>query len=118
MIILLLVFLTAVAAGLGFWFYNRRQINYLTDTLEDKNAIIDSFRDYLTVPTEKVENLPDVSFTSEKIVVDMRPEKKKKHYNNRPKKSVTLPDVKTKQGSKENSEKKNRPKPRKPKTQQ
>jgi len=118
---LLIVFITAVLAGLGFWFYNRRQINSLAETIEDKNAVINSFRDHLAPSTgETVTNTP-IKFNPEfESVIDARPEKKKKRYNNRPKKNSS--EQKTsqqKQQPKENSEKKNRPnKPRKPKTQQ
>lgn len=120
---LLIVFITAVVAGLGFWFYNRRQINSLTETIEDKNAVINSFRDHLTSPVEETvstqsfEHKP-IRFNSDsETITDARPEKKKKRYNNRPKKSSV--DVESKQQQKQNSEKKNRPnKQRKPKTQQ
>ena len=113
-----IVFITAVLAGLGFWFCNRRQINSLTETLEDKNAVINSFREHLAPPVEQtVTNIP-IKFNPEfESVVDVRTEKKKKRYNNRPKKSNTT--IETKQQPKQNSEKKNRPnKQRKPKTQQ
>ena len=121
---LLIVFITAVVAGLGFWFYNRRQINSLTETIEDKNAVINSFREHLTplvedtVPVQSFEQTKPVKFNPDSdIIIDARPEKKKKRYNNRPKKSAVA--VEPKQQQKQNSEKKNRPnKPRKPKTQQ
>lgn len=118
---LLIVFITAVLAGLGFWFYNRRQINSLTETLEDKNAVINSFRDHLTTSNvetvSNVQNLP-IKFNPEfESVIDARPEKKKKRYNNRQKKSATV--IETKEQPNKNSDKKNRPnKPRKQKTQQ
>ena len=111
-----IVFITAVLAGLGFWFYNRRQINSLTETLEDKNAVINSFRDHLTPPAEQT-----VTFNSQfESVIDGRPEKKKKRYNNRPKKTSTSTETKQQpnQKQKQNSEKNRQNKPRKPKTQQ
>lgn len=108
MVILLLVFLTAVGAGLAFWFYNRKQINSLTETLDDKNAIINSFRDHLSTQNEEdIDNLP---------VVEPKVEKKKKRYYNNQKKDAKV--IQTKQQPQQNTEKKNRPKPRKPKTQQ
>lgn len=119
---LLIVFITAIVAGIGFWFYNRRQINSLTETIEDKNAVINSFRGHLTPsvessPTHSIaQNLPIQFDPTSEIIVDVRPEKKKKRYNNRKKKSVAV--VESKEQPKQNSEKKNRPKPRKPKTQQ
>lgn len=116
-----IVFITAVLAGLGFWFYNRRQINSLTETLDDKNAIINSFRDHLASPAEEtVSNIP-VRFNPEsEVILDIRPEKKKQRYSNRPKKNSSQENnQKSKQQPQQNSEKKNRPnKQRKSKTQQ
>lgn len=48
MTIYFIVFATAVLAGLAFWIYNRRQMTELTEQLEDKNAIINAFRDHLS----------------------------------------------------------------------
>ena len=117
---LLIVFITAVLAGLGFWFYNRRQINSLTETLEDKNAVINSFREHLSESVhETVSNLPVSSNSESETTTETRPEKKKKRYNNRPKKNSGQVETKQQPNQKQNSEKKNRPnKPRKPKTQQ
>lgn len=117
---LLIVFITAVLAGLGFWFYNRRQINSLTETIEDKNAVINSFRDYLSVPSEEsVKNTPGHFNSEDELVIDLRREKKKQRYTNRPKKNSSQEkNHKPKQQPQQNTEKKNRPKPRKPKTQQ
>lgn len=114
---LLIVFITVAGAGFAFWFFNRKQINSLTETIEDKNAVIHSFREHLTTPIEEsTPNVP-IRFNPEhESVIDLRPEKKKQRYNNRPKKNTS--EQKTNQ-QKENTEKKNRPKPRrKPKTQQ
>lgn len=116
MVILLLVFLTAIGAGLAFWFYNRKQINSLSESLDDKTAIINSFRDHLsthnnstTAEAEETQNFSPV--------VESKPEKKKKRYytNNQKKDSKSQ---KPKQQPQQNSEKKNNPKPRKSKTQQ
>ena len=119
---LLIVFITAVLAGLGFWFYNRRQINSLTETLEDKNAVINSFREHLSEPVqETVLNVTHTSTvtTDPESVTEVKTEKKKKRYNNRPKKNSGQVETKQQPNQKQNSEKKNRPnKPRKPKTQQ
>ena len=118
---LLIVFITAVLAGLGFWFYNRRQINSLTETLEDKNAVINSFRDHLAPATEDVVTNTPIRFNPEsEVILDMRPEKKKQRYGNRPKKNSSQEkNQKSKQQPQQNTEKKNRPnKQRKPKTQQ
>ena len=115
---ILIVLITALVAGVGFWFYNRRQINSLTETIEDKNAVINSFREHLTSPAE--DTIPAQSFgqtipvqfdPESESVIDVRPEKKKKRYNNRPKKAAT--SIQPAQQPKQNSEKKNRPKPRK-----
>jgi hypothetical protein len=92
---LLIVLITAVVAGVGFWFYNRRQINSLTETLEDKNAVINSFRDHLTSPSESeivIESIKNFDLNdgwhgSTTVTSTPNPEKKKKRYSNRPKKN-------------------------------
>lgn len=124
---LLIVFITAIVAGIGFWFYNRRQINSLTETIEDKNAVINSFRGHLTSSDESNLSNPTQQTTPVRFdpnsepVIDLRTEKKKKQrYGNRPKKnSSNQPKQTENQVDKKSSDKKNRPKPRrKPKTQQ
>lgn len=92
---LLIVLITAVVAGVGFWFYNRRQINSLTETIEDKNAVISSFRDHLSTPSSHDSSVETVaSFDpndgwhgTTTVTSNSNPEKKKKRYNNRPKKT-------------------------------
>jgi hypothetical protein len=85
---LLIVLITAVVAGVGFWFYNRRQINSLTETIEDKTMVINSFRDHLNTKPE-----PATFDATEKTISvsphqnTPNPEKKKKRYGNRPKKN-------------------------------
>lgn len=117
---LLIVFITAVLAGLGFWFYNRRQINSLTETIEDKNAVINSFREHLTPQVEETVSSKPISFNPEhETIVDARPEKKKQRYGNRPKKnSSNQPVQQQKQNPKKNSDKIDTQKPRKQKSQQ
>lgn len=119
---LMIVIFTSFVTGVGLWFYNRRQINSLTEIVEDKNAVINSFREHLTpseetIPTQSFEQPSTLLFNQDtEIVVDLRTEKKKKQrYGNRLKKS-SMDSPKPQQ---QNSEKNNRPKPRrKPKTQQ
>ena len=92
---LLIVLITAVVAGVGFWFYNRRQINSLTETLEDKNAVITSFREHLSTPEESEITVETVAnfdpndgwHGSTTVATIPNPEKKKKRYSNRPKKN-------------------------------
>jgi hypothetical protein len=92
---LLIVLITAAVAGLGFWFYNRRQINSLTETLEDKNAVISSFREHLSTPMDSevvVESTQtfdsnDGHHGVTTVTSSSNPEKKKKRYSNRPKKN-------------------------------
>jgi regulator of replication initiation timing len=129
---LLIVLITAVVAGIGFWFYNRRQISSLTETIEDKNAVISSFRDHLTPVVE--ESIPQ-TFTNVDLseVIDLsiptthqKSEKKKKRYSNRPKKNgngnnqnTTKSEPKQKEKSNQTKPEKNSPnKGRKPKKQQ
>lgn len=69
---LLIVLITAIVSGVGFWFYNRRQISSLTETLEDKNAVINSLRGHIEAPTN----------------TDKATQTKKKRYSNRPKKNA------------------------------
>jgi hypothetical protein len=124
---ILIVLITATVAGLGFWFYNRRQINSLTETLEDKNAVINSFRDHLSTSSESemvIESIKNFDANdgwhgSTTVTSIPNPEKKKKRYSNRQKKNGNgnnnQPSVKPapkKNGNGGNS------KGRKPKTQQ
>lgn len=119
---LLIVLITAAVAGVGFWFYNRRQINSLTETIEDKNAVISSFREHLTTPSD--DDMPAHSFSQtipvkidpeSEIIIDLRDQKKKKQrYSNRPKKNSQSQSNRTeKQSTKKNSEKNDSKKPRK-----
>lgn len=120
---LLIVLITAAVAGVGFWFYNRRQINSLTETIEDKNAVISSFREHLTTPIEEstpthsVEQTFPMKFNpaESEVVIDLRDQKKKKQrYGNRPKKnSSNQSNQSEKQTSRKNSEKNDSKKPRK-----
>jgi hypothetical protein len=110
---LLIVLITAVVAGVGFWFYNRRQINSLTETLEDKNAVINSFRGHLSTPSESeivIESVKNfdandgwhgsTTVTSTTVTSSPNPEKKKKRYSNRPKKSGNVNNNQPSQKSK------------------
>lgn len=47
MTILAIIFATAVISGLSFWFYNRRQITNLSETIEDKNAVIGALKNHV-----------------------------------------------------------------------
>lgn len=51
MIDLLIIFVTACLTGLGFWYYNRRQINSLTESLneleQDKTIVIASLQNHI-----------------------------------------------------------------------
>jgi FtsZ-interacting cell division protein ZipA len=131
---LLIVLITAIVAGIGFWFYNRRQINSLTETLEDKNAVISSFRDHLST-TVVEESIPQTLTrvdsnvtidTSTPIVSTQKSEKKKKRYSNRPKKNGNGNTQNPTKSEQKQKEKSTQPKPekngdnrgRKPKKQQ
>lgn len=96
---ILIVLLTALVAGVGFWFYNRRQINSLTEKIEDKNVVISSLRDHLVSST-------DTSQTTQKTNNEDR---KKKRYSNRQKKTVVQTDAK------QTKHKQNKPRKTKPK---
>lgn len=120
MLTLIAIFITVAGAGFAFWFYNRKQIQSLSEKIEDKNAVINSFRDHLSPSNgEASTNIP-IKFNPEsEVVLDIRSEKKKQRYGNRPKKNSSQEkNQKSKQHPQQNTEKKNRPKPRKSKTQQ
>jgi hypothetical protein len=130
---LLIVLITAIVAGVGFWFYNRRQINSLTETLEDKNAVISSFRDHLSTSSDSetiVESThrfdPNDGWHGETTITSIQnPEKKKNRYNNRPKKNgngnknqaSTKPEPKQKEKSTQSNSEKSGNKGRKSKNQ-
>lgn len=78
---ILVAAIATILAGLGFWFYNRRQINSLTESIEDKKAVINSLREHLSPSldgdTESKNTTPNQTKNSDK---------KKKRQTNRPKK--------------------------------
>jgi len=77
MLTLLIVFLSAVLVGLGFWFYNRKQVKNLVESIDDKQAIIHA----LTSHVENVESTDDLN-------------KEWKGESNHPKKDISNPDQK------------------------
>ena len=127
MITLLIVFAAIVLAGLGFWFYNKRQVTSLAEQIDDKNLVISALRNHVESPTtvettvettiEKTVNLTPT--VSEALSGNNQPKKNKNggnKNNNKKKKSNTpipfnpaeseiIVDLR--------QEKKNRPRPRK-----
>lgn len=106
MLIASIIFITIVVAGLGFWFYNRRQVESLVNNIDDKQAIINALQTH-------VETVTPVKNTSNT---------KKGNGGNKNKKTKNG-NIKLIAESEividSRQEKKNRPKPRrKPKTQQ
>jgi hypothetical protein len=122
MITLLIVFITSVCAGLGFWFYNRRHVKNLTEEIDDKNVVIGALRNHVEesslVPTNfdandswRGGNTQTNLTPSVEEALGNKQKKNNRHY----KKSG---DKKTSQkgqssNSNKTSENKNRPKPRK-----
>lgn len=49
MITLIIVFATAVLAGLVFWVYNRNRVTTLQNNIADKNAIIGALQNHVEV---------------------------------------------------------------------
>lgn len=48
MINLLILFTVVFLVGLGFWYYNRRQMQNLSETISDKDAVITALRQHYT----------------------------------------------------------------------
>lgn len=107
MLIPSIIFITLVVAGLGFWFYNRRQVESLVNNIDDKQAIINALQTHVET-VKPVQNTPNTKNRN-------GGNKNKKKKINKPipfnPESESVIDLR--------QEKKNRPKPRrKPKTQQ
>lgn len=125
MFTLLIVFITAVCAGLGFWFYNKRQVSSLSEQLEDKNAVINAFRNHVEIASE-TEVQVESNFSRNTLndewrgntnltptleeALQNKPKKKKQKTQGSPQQNTTQ---KPNQKQKKNSEKKNNQKPRK-----
>lgn len=128
MLTLLTIFIVVLAAGFGFWFYNKRQVKNLADQIEDKNAVINAFRSHVEETAASVE--PVVEKTQQSTVQKNNSQQKSKNGGNKNrqngqggnngKKKSFEQKTQPSQGGKSNPspEKKNRPKPRNPKTQQ
>lgn len=125
MLIALIIFITSVLVGVGFWFYNKRRVTSLVDNIDDKQAIINALANHVesinsTSSNEFVGETTTV--TIEKDVVSIAGNHKGK--NRKSNKNGYNKNKENKQKPKpapvsEQPEKKNRPKPRrKPKTQQ
>lgn len=117
MFTLLIVFITAVCAGLAFWFYSKRQVSSLSEQLEDKNAVINAFRNHVETETVVESNYSrnlneewrgnvNLTPTVEEALQTSKPKKKKQ-------KTQSAPQEKTGQKQQKNSEKKGNQKPRK-----
>lgn len=108
MLIPSIIFITLIVAGLGFWFYNRRQVESLVNNIDDKQAIINALQTHVET-VKPVQNTPNTKRRN-------GGNKNKKKKSNtpipfNPAESEIIVDLR--------QEKKNRPKPRrKPKTQQ
>ena len=106
MLIPSIIFITLVVAGLGFWFYNRRQVESLVNNIDDKQAIINALQTHVET-VKPVQNTPNTKRRNG----GNKNKKKKNTIPFNPAESEIIVDLR--------QEKKNRPKPRrKPKTQQ
>ena len=99
MLIPSIIFIVLVVAGLGFWFYNKRQLESLVNNIDDKQAIINALQTHVETVTpvkntpkkkthtgvnKKKKNTVAIHFKSGSDVdVDFKQEKK-----NRPKTSI------------------------------
>jgi hypothetical protein len=54
MITILIIFLAILLSGFAFWFYNRKQITSLSETIEDKNTVINALKNHV----EETETTP------------------------------------------------------------
>jgi hypothetical protein len=52
MLTLLIIFSAMVFSGIVFWFYNRRQINSLSNQLDDKNVVISALRNHIEIEND------------------------------------------------------------------
>lgn len=117
MFTLLIVFISVFLAGLGFWFYNKRQVNTLVDQIDDKNAVINALRnhvdestDVVTPTTTTIEKSVNLTPSVEEAIGNKQKKNNGYYKKNGNKKSSNKPKpVQFEQSS----EKKNRPKPRK-----
>jgi flagellar basal body-associated protein FliL len=130
MLTLLTIFIAVAGAGFAFWFYNKRQIKNLSEQIYDKNAVISALKNHVE-PSSNTEltiestiayvnpnnewrgNSNDVNLTP--TVEEALSKKKKPRPNKNGNGGKQIQDARAEFSS---SEKKNRPKPRKPKTQQ
>jgi hypothetical protein len=125
MLIALIIFITSVLVGVGFWFYNKRRVTSLVDNIDDKQAIIKALANHVeSISSTNVNGVINESttVTIEKDVVSIagnhkgKNRKSNKNGYNKNKENNQKPKPAT---VSEQPEKKNRPKPRrKPKPQQ
>lgn len=127
MLTLFTIFIAVAGAGLAFWFYNKRQIKTLSEQINDKNAVISALRNHVE-PTDETEitiqstitrvnsNEKNLTPTVEEALSNKKTQKpNQKNGKKSPNQKKQRQDARNEFSS---SEKKNRPKPRKPKTQQ
>ena len=121
MFTLLIVFITAVCAGLAFWFYSKRQVSSLSEQLEDKNAVINAFRNHVETETvvesnhsrnlnEEWRGNVNLTPTVEEALQTSKPKKKKQKTQSA---STQKTGQKSNQKQQKYSEKKGNQKPRK-----
>ena len=99
MLIPSIIFIVLVVAGLGFWFYNKRQLESLVNNIDVQQAIINALQTHVETVTpvkntpntkthkgvsKKKKNTVAIQFKSgSDVAVDFKQEKK-----NRPKPSI------------------------------
>ena len=60
MLTVLIIFAAILLSGLAFWFFNRRQINTLTEQIDDKTLVINALKNHVEEsPTTKTLDLND-----------------------------------------------------------
>lgn len=130
MLTLFTIFVAVAGAGFAFWFYNRRQIKNLSEQIDDKNAVINAFRNHVepgvgtevTIESSITYTDPNTEWRGNSSGTNLTPtveqafsKKKTQKPNQKGGQKKQRQDARSEFSS---SEKKNRPKPRKPKTQQ
>ena len=106
MLTLLIIFLSICLTGIGFWFFNKKQITGLVENIDDKQAIINALQTHVET-VKPIQNTPNTKRRNG----GNKNKKKKNPIPFNPAESEIVVDLR--------QEKKNRPKPRrKPKTQQ
>lgn len=93
MLTLIIIFLAIVLTGLSFWYFNRKEVNSLSEKLEDKDAVINALKTHVEqeviVESTFSKNDPNDGWRGQNIVTSVPNEtnRNQKQRTNRPKKN-------------------------------